>query len=274
MYDISNLSDPKRIATLTIDGDVLDARLVGTQVRVVTVSSPDVDAPSPVYDARWQYLCRSPRTNCELRSRRRLSTTGFRRTRCRTVRVPTSARDVLWTAPIWLIPRSSSGLDTVAVSSFDIGSDLQSRKTVGVIAGGQQIYATDKSTYVSTTEWSRDGSAATTSLHKFLTASSGATTYEGSGEVPGTLLNQYAMSEYDGVLRVASTVSERRGWVNSRQITEGVVTTLQEQGGALRQLGQVGGLGRQDNESIRAVRFIEEPRLHRDVPPDRSAVRS
>jgi uncharacterized secreted protein with C-terminal beta-propeller domain len=155
-------------------------------------------------------------------------------------------------------PEKFSGLDTVAVSSFDIGSSLQSRNTVGVIAGGQQIYATDTATYVSTTDWSRDGSAAETSLHKFSTTPSGATTYQGSGEVPGTLLNQYAMSEYDGVLRVASTVSERRGWVNSRQATEGLVTTLAEQDGALRQLGQVGGLGRQDNESIRAVRFIGE----------------
>jgi uncharacterized secreted protein with C-terminal beta-propeller domain len=41
-------------------------------------------------------------------------------------------------------------------------------------------------------------------------------------------------------------------------VTEGVVTTLREQDGALRQLGQVGGLGREDNESIRAVRFIDE----------------
>jgi len=146
----------------------------------------------------------------------------------------------------------------VAVSSFDMGSALQTRKAVGVIAGGQQIYATDTSTYVSTTDWSRDGSAAKTSLHKFVTVPSGASTYKGSGEVPGTLLNQYAMSEYKGVLRVASTISERRGWVNSRQATEGLVTTLHEQDGALAQLGQVGGLGRQDNESIRAVRFIEQ----------------
>jgi uncharacterized secreted protein with C-terminal beta-propeller domain len=51
---------------------------------------------------------------------------------------------------------------------------------------------------------------------------------------------------------------ERRGWVDVREVTEGMVTTLQEQGGALRQVGQVGGLGRQDNESIRAVRFIED----------------
>ena len=96
-------------------------------------------------------------------------------------------------------PEKFSGLDTVAVSSFDMGSALQSRQTVGVVAGGQQIYATNTSTYVSTTDWSRDGSPAKTSLHKFVTAPSGASTYQGSGEVPGTLLNQYAMSEYEGV---------------------------------------------------------------------------
>ena len=62
MYDISSLSDPKLIATLTIDGDVLDARLVGTQVRVATVSSPDVDAPSPVYTPDGG-ISQSPRTN-------------------------------------------------------------------------------------------------------------------------------------------------------------------------------------------------------------------
>jgi uncharacterized secreted protein with C-terminal beta-propeller domain len=33
---------------------------------------------------------------------------------------------------------------------------------------------------------------------------------------------------------------------------------LHEQDGALRQLGEVDGLGRQDNESIRSVRVIEE----------------
>ena len=155
-------------------------------------------------------------------------------------------------------PETFAGLDTVAVASFDMESGLTSRGTVGVIAGGQQLYATEASTYVATTEWSRDGSPATTSLHKFVTAPSGDSTYTGSGAVPGTLLNQYAMSEHQGVLRVATTVSERRGWVNSRDVTEGLVTTLEEHDGVLRQLGQVGGLGRQDNESIKAVRFVEE----------------
>ena len=257
MYDISNLGDPQLLATLTIDGDVLDARLVGTQVRVATVSSPDVDAPSPVYTRTAASLA-SPRTSYGPPSRRTTvddwiptytleDGAGAQVSKGRLVECADLAH-----------PGTFSGLDTVAVSSFDMESALQSRKTVGVIAGGQQIYATDASTYVATTDWSRDGSPAKTSMHKFVTAPSGASTYQGSGEVPGTLLNQYAMSEYHGVLRVASTVSERRGWANPRQVTEGVVTTLREQDGELRQLGQVGGLGREDNESIHAVRFIEE----------------
>ena len=257
MYDISNLSDPKLIATMTIDGDVLDARLVGTQVRVVTVASPDVDAPSPVYtpdgeiseESKDELRAAVARTNVDdwIPTYTLQDGTGAEVSKGRLVECANLAH-----------PEAFSGLDTVALSSFDMGSALQPRKTVGVIAGGQQIYATETSTYVSTTDWSSDGSPAKTSLHKFATPQSGASTYKGSGEVPGALLNQYAMSEYKGVLRVASTVAERRGWTNSRQIIQGLVTTLREQGGELRQLGQVGGLGRQDNESIRAVRFIEE----------------
>jgi uncharacterized secreted protein with C-terminal beta-propeller domain len=257
MYDISNLGDPQLLATLTIDGNVLDARLVGTQVRVATVSSPDVDAPSPIYTQNGDISQQSKdelraavaRTNVDdwIPAYTLLDGAGVEVSKGRLVECADLAH-----------PEKFSGLDTVAVSSFDMGSALQSRKTVGVIAGGQQIYATETSTYVATTDWSRDGSTAATSLHKFVTASSGTNAYKGSGEVPGTLLNQYAMSEFDGVLRVASTVAERRGWTNPRQVIEGMVTTLHEQDGALRQLGQVGGLGRQDNESIRAVRFIEE----------------
>ncbi|MFT4164658.1 MAG: beta-propeller domain-containing protein [Microlunatus sp.] len=257
MYDIADLSNPKLIATLTIDGQVLDARLAGTQVRMVTVASPDVDIPSPTYTRDGQI---DKKSMDRLRAAVARSTIddwipsyvltdgrGAQVDKGRLVQCPDLAR-----------PEKFSGIDTVAVASFDINSALQSRRTVGVIAGGEQIYASSTGTYVSTTEWRRDGSPVTTSVHKFVTAPSGATSYTGSGEVRGALLNQYAMSEYEGVLRVASTISERRGWVGSREVTEGIVTTLKEHDGVLRQLGQVDGLGRQDNESIRAVRFIAD----------------
>ena len=255
MYDISRLSDPELIATLTIDGSVLDARLVGTQVRVVTVASPDVDAPAPDFTRDGRLTKKSEN---DLRTAVANTTIDDW--------IPSYVLDDGKGAQVGaghLVecadlarPEKFSGLDTVAVSSFDMTSALQERQAVGVVAAGQQIYATGTSTYVSTTEWTRNGTPATTSVHKFVTSTSGASSYRGSGDVPGMLLNQYAMSEDDGVLRVASTVSERRGWVNTREVTEGLVTTLGEQDGTLHQLGQVGGLGRKDNESIRAVRFI------------------
>ncbi|HYI54662.1 MAG TPA: beta-propeller domain-containing protein [Microlunatus sp.] len=256
MYDISSLSDPELIATLTVDGSVLDARLVGTQVRVVTVASPDVDAPAPDFTRDGRL---SKKSENDLRAA--VANTTIDDWIPSYVLTDGSGAEVdeghLVDCADLARPEKFSGLDTVALSAFDT-SDLESRQTVGVVAGGQQIYATSTSTYVSTTEWTRDGSPATTSVHKFITATSGASTYRGSGDVPGMLLNQYALSEYGGVLRVASTVSQRRGWVNTREVTEGLVTTLREQDGALHRLGQIGGLGRKDNESIRAVRFIED----------------
>ena len=45
----------------------------------------------------------------------------------------------------------------------------------------------------------------TTQIHAFDTSSEDSTEYVGSGEVPGYLLNRWAMSSYEGVLRVATT---------------------------------------------------------------------
>ena len=141
MYDISSLSDPQLIATLTIDGDVLDARLMGTQVRVVTVASPDVDAPSPVYTPDGEISQKSKDELQAAVAKTKVDDwiptytlqdgTGAEVSKGRLVECADLAH-----------PEAFSGLDTVALSSFDMESALQSRKTVGVIAGGQQIYAT------------------------------------------------------------------------------------------------------------------------------------
>ncbi len=254
-YDISTLRSPTRVATLAVDGDVVDARMVGTRVRVATAFSPDLDIASPVFGRGGDVVDRSER---QMRAAVAASTVddwlpGYTLTDGSGAEV-SSGR--LVDCPDLARPDTFSGIDTVAVSSFDLAADLRDRRTVGVVAGGQQLYATDTSTYVTSTEWGEDESTPTTGLHKFVTGESGATVYRGSGAVPGSLLNQYAMSEVDGVLRVATTVSGRRGWVSPQWIREGVVTTLREQDGALRPIGRVDGLGREDNESIHAVRFI------------------
>ena len=64
MYDVSNLDDGQLVATLTLDGDLLDARLVGTQVRVVTASAPTWTLGRP----STPQMARSLRPKDELRA--------------------------------------------------------------------------------------------------------------------------------------------------------------------------------------------------------------
>ena len=89
--------------------------------------------------------------------------------------------------------------------------------------------------------------SANTSIHRFDTSDPDRTAYSASGAVPGTLLNQFAMSEDKGVLRAATTL----GFGPEAQSK---VTTLGRRDGHLVQRGQVGGLGL--GERIYAVRFI------------------
>lgn len=89
-----------------------------------------------------------------------------------------------------------------------------------------------------------------TYVHKFDLSDPLRATYRASGLVNGELLNQFAMSEHQGVLRVAATRYLKNSW----RPTDNFVATLQEQGDKLVQLGQAGGLGK--TEMIRSVRFM------------------
>lgn len=94
--------------------------------------------------------------------------------------------------------------------------------------------------------WGRSGGV--TDLHVFDVEGT-VVSHVASGSVDGSLLNQYSMSIHDGVLRTATTAL-----VEGR--TESLVTTFRVAGSDLAQLGQVGGLG--PNEDIQAVRFMGE----------------
>jgi uncharacterized secreted protein with C-terminal beta-propeller domain len=130
----------------------------------------------------------------------------------------------------------------LTVLTVDLARGLPAVDADAVLTGGETVYASATSLYVAT---QRYDSEARTLLHRFDTSDPDATRYAGSGSVPGTLLNQFSLSEHAGVLRAAST---REG--NS----ESLVTTLAVQPDALVPRGRVAGLGR--GERIYAVRFI------------------
>ena len=131
-----------------------------------------------------------------------------------------------------------------------------------MLAGAQVVYASTKSLYVASQRFVRELDTPddipprmTTEIHRFDISDPGKTTYASSGTVPGFVLNQYALSEDRGVLRVAST--EEPLWMGGdapARDSESTVSVLREQGNRLVTVGSVGGLGK--TERIFAVRFI------------------
>jgi hypothetical protein len=99
-------------------------------------------------------------------------------------------------------PKSTATPSLLSVIS--IGAGLEDLEAIGVFAEGQTVYASETGLYVATTAWS--GEEVQTAVHRFDISVAGPAVYQGSGAVPGHLINQYAMSERDGVLRIATTV--------------------------------------------------------------------
>jgi uncharacterized secreted protein with C-terminal beta-propeller domain len=146
-------------------------------------------------------------------------------------------------------PAIHSGIDVLTVLTVDMRKGLPAVDSDAVMAGGQTVYASTRALYVATPTWTEDDPlvAERTLLHKFAAADADATSYRASGQVDGTLLNQFSLSEHDDVLRAATTVG-------AGPEGESRVTTLAERDGVLVPLGEVGGLGK--GERIYAVRFL------------------
>lgn len=93
--------------------------------------------------------------------------------------------------------------------------------------------------------------AVDTRLHLFDLGPAGAA-HRASGQVPGRLLNQFAMSLYDGRVRVATTTGEAFG--GTEPTSQSGVHVLDVRGDRLEVVGSVDGLG--PGETIHSVRFL------------------
>jgi uncharacterized secreted protein with C-terminal beta-propeller domain len=150
----------------------------------------------------------------------------------------------------------------LTVLTIDMDKGLPAVDSDAIMSGGEVVYASARSLYVATQKWTPPPATpdaappprAFTTVHRFATGDPDSTSYRASGEVPGYLLNQFSLSEHDGVLRAASTETPLWWGGGEAPESESFVTTLDERNGALARVGQVGGLGR--GERIFAVRFI------------------
>jgi len=154
-------------------------------------------------------------------------------------------------------PRDFAGLGISWIASFDLQGDSSPVGSAGIVSYGDIVYASPTSIYLATVPWDWNNvgivpnttSQPPTLIHQFALGAGGTASYVASGEVNGQLLNQFAMGEYEGDLRVATTLFD---W--NTGASESFVHVLRPSGGELTQIGKVGGLGL--TEQIYAVRFL------------------
>lgn len=269
LVDVADPRDPRVLEELELGGRYLSARLADGAVRVVTSSTPIPrgTSPQPPYGPAQERAALA----ANVRAARAVTLDevlprNVRRTADGRVLSDDRAvgcDDVRY-AP------SSQGASTLLVTTLDPSRDLAPQDSTGVTTDGELVYASTGRLYVATSRWGtsappvplddrRDTATATvvdrvtTELHAFDVSSPTSTRYAGSASVDGYVMGRWALSSYDGHLRVATTSSPPWG---PGPLSSSQVTVLQEQPDGLVETGRVDGLG--VGERIYAVRYFGE----------------
>jgi uncharacterized secreted protein with C-terminal beta-propeller domain len=251
LIDVSDPGAMKVLKTMSVGGGYLSARLTGHTARVVFSATPralpvlqtampevrdDKISRSTTPDWRPSYTLRRGRTGKAAR---------HALVRCTSIERP----DVF------------SGLNSLTVLTINIAKGLDPVDADAVMTDGQTIYGSTKNLYVATQKAiveqansEQPPASPVTAIHKFDISDPDETVYRATGVVTGTLLNQYSMSEQDGLLRVASTDSPLWWSPGNNRPSESFVSVLKQDGNALSVVGRVGELGK--GERIYAVRFF------------------
>jgi uncharacterized secreted protein with C-terminal beta-propeller domain len=239
------IGTPRVVSRYQGEGRLVDARQTGSTARVVLRSTPRIKFPSlPNVSSE------SARTDAN---------------RAAVQRAPADAWLPAWSVTTGGVtergrvgcdrvsrPADYSGSAMVTILTFDMGAaSLSNGDPVSVMADGDTVYGTGTSLYVANDQrWqvnlrTQRAAQQRTEIYRFDTTGARAPTFAASGSVPGWLISQYALSEWDGQLRVATT---------DDRAASSAVRVLAQRGRDLVQVGVVDGLGK--GERIYSVRFV------------------
>ncbi|CAN5145804.1 beta-propeller domain-containing protein [soil metagenome] len=263
--DISDPANPVTLGSVRMEGGYRSARMIDGTVRMVMVSEPTGLAFTQPADGGL-----TAEAEAEARNREILATTDIDDW------LPhLQILDAAGTAgPVQPIldctainqPGQFAGLSTLSVLTFDLRADgLTPTSRAGLVAAGDTVYASTDRLIVATSPWGGwvlpfidvigrpQAGELTTDLHSFDIADPAATRYAASGTVQGTLVNQFALSEIGGVIRVATTTQPDWFGRGSGEDSSSLIV-LAEDGESLVETGRLDGLG--VTERIYAVRYL------------------
>jgi len=178
IYDITDRENPDLVRDVSVDGQYFGSRMIGDYAYVV------VRAPVCYYKDE----IRLPEVYLGSKVRE----------------IP--ATDIYY----FDVTDSHFGFTTILAVNTQDAAEEPSRETI-ILGATSNLYVSLNNIYVTVTDWRYSGSGSqSTSIHR-IHIDEGNIAYKASGEVPGTVLNQFSMDEYQGFFRVATTSWERAG---------------------------------------------------------------
>ena len=166
-------------------------------------------------------------------------------------------------------PEGALNRGYTSIFTIDLNSDVLSFEADHIVGNWPLVYSS-KDTLIITENawdwwwyWGHDDILESTNIHTFDISDPGETTYSGSGRVDGTILDQFSISEHEGVVRVATTTGQwARWWMQNPEPMENHVITLSHSldvatgESSLMELGRVDGIAY--NETIWSARFLDD----------------
>ena len=225
IYNIEDKSNAKEERTVEIEGNYLSSRMIGRNLYLISNKYE--------YNA---WLCKEYELD-ELRE------DEFKPEYRDTV-VSENIKYVDFDC-IYYIPESED-TSYLNIASLDITKN-EPANIESYLGAGNQIYASTNNIYVTKQKYNyeRRYYETSTEIYKF-ELKDAKCKFVKSGEVPGTILNQFSMDEKDGYFRIATTTY---GWSSDDNVNNMYV--LDEK---LETVGKVEGLA--EGEKIYSVRFM------------------
>ena len=285
VYDVSNSSTPEISRELYIEGYYLTAREVAGTVRAVThtwMNIPELRTwlsyPENYYDSDY--------TEEERRNMREIAAEEAIEHN-RKVMSKITLEDILpqvheridsdiithhmsgddcsdFAAPEDALNRGYTSIFTIDLISQELEFEADH-----IVGNWPQVYSSQDTLIITESAWDlwwfwgHDDLMESTNIHTFNISEPGETVYAGSGRVDGTILNQFSISEYEGVIRVATTTGQwGRWWMANPSPMENHVITMSHALDAttgetsLLEMGRVDGIAY--NETIWSARFVED----------------
>ena len=242
IIDLSNRSAPVQASQTVFDGTIAASRMIDGVLRLVLANQPDY-----YYDI---LPLGAPEEELALAEIDLDALLPDVQTTDQTGQV-TRANVVEWDA--FFRPADPDGFGVTTVITLDTAAP-EDFDAVAILADPGLIYASTEALYLTDTEWYYDFRRTETDIYKFAFLPD-SVALVASGTVPGRILNQYSMGEYQGYLRVATTTDGMWFWETGEEIpSSNGVYVLGEEDGSLAVVGQIDDLA--VTEEIRSARFI------------------